>query len=140
MSKRRFTKEQIEGLLGNPNVVRCSEKAITYAKQFKVESVRQSNEYGLSGVNIFKQAGFDLEVVGKNTPKRCLTDWRKIYRKCGVQGLLKDRRGTGKGNSKGRATMKGLTDAQNIERLEVTIAYLNAENDFLAKLRAKRVE
>ena len=140
MSKRRFTKEQIEGLMDNPNVVRCSKKAITYAKQFKVTAVKQSNEDGLSGVNIFKQAGFNLEVVGKDTADYCLKAWRKIYRKYGEQGLLKDRRGTKKGNSKGRMKMKGLTDAQKIERLETTIAYLKAENDFLAKLRAKRVE
>lgn len=140
MSKRRFTKEQIEGLLSNPNVVRCSEKAITYAKKFKVTAVKQSNEDGLSGVNIFRQAGFDLEVVGKDTAKNCLRNWRRIYRKCGTQGLLKDRRGTKKGNGKGRVKMKGITDAQKIERLETTIAYLKAENDFLAKLRAKRTE
>jgi len=36
MSKRRFNKEQIDGLLKNKNVGRCSEKSISYALRFKL--------------------------------------------------------------------------------------------------------
>jgi hypothetical protein len=44
MSKRKFTKEQIGELLKNANVVKCSEKSITYSKEFKVWAVKRYGE------------------------------------------------------------------------------------------------
>ena len=44
----------------------------------------------------------------------------------------------GKGRGGGRPKTKGITPEDRIKRLEAENAYLKAENDFLAKLRAKR--
>jgi hypothetical protein len=43
-------------------------------------------------------------------------------------------------NGGGRFKTKGLTETEKIKKLEAEVAYLKAENDFLAKLRAKRAE
>jgi len=138
MNKSKFSEEQRRKLLGNCNVVKCSDKAITYNKDFKIWAVRQYNEEGKMAKEIFREAGFDLYAIGKYTPKDCLKSWRRIFKTKGVVGLSEENRGKGRGG--GRPKIKGLTDADKIKRMEAEIAYLKAENDFLAKLRARRAE
>lgn len=138
MNKRIFTKEQREQLLKNENVTQCSETSISYSKEFKVKAVTLYHEQGLSPSEIFTHAGFDLHVIGKKKPKGRMEYWNKVYRLKGVEGLKKENRGRGTGG--GRPKTKNVTDADTIQRLEATVAYLKAENDFLARLRAKRRE
>jgi hypothetical protein len=57
-----------------------------------------------------------------------------------LSGLQNDGRGKTKGFNQGRSRIKGLTDVDKIKRLEATVAYLKAENDFLAKLRSGKAE
>ena len=138
MSKRRFTQEQVLELLKNVNVAKSSEKAITYSKDFKIRAVKQYHEDGLGARQIFRNAGFDLDVIGKGQPKSLMQDWNRIYKTKGVIGLATETRGKGSGG--GRPKTKNVTDADKIQRLEAAVAYLKAENDFLAKLRARRRE
>jgi len=135
MSKRNFSDEEMKDLLSNGNVVRCSTKAITYAKDFKIRAVKQYDEEGKTASQIFKEAGFELNVIGKDKPSDCLRDWRRIFKLKGVAGFTEVR-----GKNGGRPKTAGLTDANKIKYLEAKVAYLKAENDFLAKLRAKRAE
>ena len=71
MSKRIFTKEQIEVLLKNKNVVRCSEKSASYRKDFKIMAIREYLQ-GLPALEIFKRAGLDVDMIGRKIPKDCL--------------------------------------------------------------------
>ncbi len=135
MNRRIFTKEQINEMLKNKNVARCSEKSITYHKNFKIEAVQRYQNNGISANQIFKEAGFNLDVIGKEVPKDCLYDWIKVVRIKGIDGLSKESRG-GPGR---RHSLKNLTDKERIKYLETQVAYLKAENDFLAKLRKKRL-
>lgn len=137
MSKRIFTREQLEQLSNNENVVRVG-KTIVYSKDFKIKAVKLYHEQGLTSSEIFRQAGFNLNVIGKQKPKDCLMNWKRTYRLKGEAGLKIETRGKGKGG--GRFKTKNLTDAEKIKWLEAENAYLKAENDFLAKLRAKRAE
>lgn len=139
MSKRIFTKEQVEELLKNPFVTACRQKTFSYSKKFKIYAVKRYEEEGLPASQIFREAGFNLETIGKDKPKQQMRAWRKIYKTKGEDGLSVETRGTG-GTNRGRPKTKGLTDADKIERMEATIAYLKAENAFLAKLRAARKE
>lgn len=135
MSKTIFTGDDVKQLLNNDNIAGCSEGSITYSKDFKVKAVRLYGQ-GLTPGDIFKQAGFNLSIVGRNKPKECLRRWNKIYRKEGENGLIADNRGR---NSPGRPKKpRDRSDADKIKRLETEITYLKAENDFLVKLRAKR--
>ena len=135
MSKRIFTGEQMKELLANENIAKCSEKSITYENDFKIRAIKQYNEDGLTSSKIFRQAGFDLDLIGRETAKDCLKRWNKVYRAKGMEGLT-DSRGAARGG--GRPKMKNLTSADKIKRLEAEVAYLKAENDFLAKLRVRR--
>jgi len=132
MSKRIFTKEQIETLIKNPNVAGCSEKSISYHKDFKILAIKKYQE-GLSPSEIFRQAKFDINMIGQKTPKGCLRRWKKLFKDKGETGLQIDgRRQGGPGRPKGLAS---LTDKEMLKRLEAEVAYLKEENRFLAKLR-----
>ena len=85
MSKRTFTKEQVEALLKNKNVARCSAKSISYRKDFKILAVKEYQE-GLSALEIFKRAGFDISMIGNEVPRDCLRCWLKIFEEKGEKG------------------------------------------------------
>lgn len=123
-------------MLDNKCVVNCSERSVTYRTNFKEYAVRLY-EQGLTSTEIFKQAGFNLDVIGRDQPAECLRRWRKIVKKKGVEGLAESRGENGRG---GRPKTKSLSREERIERLETENAYLKAENAFLAKLRAARRE
>ncbi len=135
MSKIIFTKEQIKKLSNNENVIRCN-KTIVYDKGFKIKAVKLYQEQGLGPQRIFIRAGFDLDMIGKEKPSECLRRWNRTYKSKGEQGLRSESRGKNGGKKK----IKFRTDKEKIKHLEAQITYLKAENDFLAKLRAKRAE
>jgi len=137
MSKIVFTREQAEQLSSNENVVRVG-KTIVYSSAFKIKAVKLYNEEGLTSGEIFRQAGFDMDVIGKWKPKTRLKAWNDIYRTKGEAGLKTEVRGHS--GRRGRPKTKSLNDAERIKYLEAQVAYLKKENDFLAKLRAKRAE
>ncbi len=133
MSNRIFNQEQIKTLLQNPSVARCSGKSISYHKDFKVLTIRKYQE-GLPPLEIFRQAQFDIDVIGRETPRRCIRRWRKTLKDKGEAGLKKD--GRGKHKSGGRPkSLANLSDEEKLKRLEAEVAYLKEENRFLAKLR-----
>ena len=122
-------------MLENENIARCSKRSITYNKDFKIKAVKLY-EQGLTSGDIFRQAGINLNLIGRKTPKYCLRRWNKIYRHKGEKELTVENRGR---NSPGRPKKPiDKPDADRIKRLEAEVAYLKAENDFLAKLRAKK--
>lgn len=132
MSKRIFSEEQIEALLQNPNVERCSDKSITYKKDFKVSAVKKYQD-GFPASLIFKQAGFNIDMIGRKTPKWCLERWIKTFRDKGAEGLSNETRGKGGGRPK----VNWSNEKEKIKYLEAENAYLKEENRFLAKLRKK---
>lgn len=136
MSKRIFSEAQIKELLDNPNISRCSERSVTYSNKFKLMAVKKYYEYGCSPRMIFEEAGIDRYIVGLETPDQCLKRWRATYSNKGEERLKIETRGKSGGG--GRPRTKGLSDADKMKRMEIEIAYLKAENDFLAKLRAAK--
>ena len=132
-----FTPEQIDQLLANKNVSKCSPKSITYKKEFKIWAIKKYFEEGYSPNMIFEEAGFDLNALGVNRPKECLRLWRKKHSKMGEVGLTEDNRGKYGGKKK---ELRFKNDKEKIKYLEAKIAYMDAENDFLAKLRGLKRE
>jgi transposase len=130
MSKNLFTEYQIKELEKNPNVLRVSERAISYNSDFKVKAVMEYKS-GKIPSQIFIENGFNLEVIGKNQPKRCLQRWRETYEKSGELGLQSERRGKA---SSGRPSSKELSVEEKLKKAEARIKFLEVENDFLKKL------
>ena len=137
MSKRIFNQEQITTLLQNPNVARCSEKSISYYKDFKTEAVRIYRDDGLSPNQIFRDAGFDINMIGREVPGYCLHRWLKVFKMKGIGELSVETRGRGKGG--GRPKTNWSNENEKLKHLEAQVAYLKAENAFLAKLRKQRL-
>lgn len=127
--------EEIAKLMENPYVLRCSEKSITYTYDFKKRALELYKQ-GVSSNEIWKRLGFDISRWRKTYAKDCIRDWKEVVENKGLEGLA-ECRGLG---SSGRPKTKGVTDQDRIKRLELQVRYLQAENDFLAKLRAKRAE
>lgn len=134
-----FTTEQINNLLANENVAKCSPKSITYKKEFKIWAVKKYLEEGFSPGRIFREADFDLNIIGRDKAKWCLSRWRKTYADKGEKGLSKDKRGKHKNGGR-PPKMEFKNDKEKIKYLEAKIAYMDAENDFLAKLRGLKRE
>ena len=134
MSKRTFTQEQIHELLRNPNVERCSEKSISYAKDFKVLAIKKYQK-GLPPDEIFRQGNFAIDLIGREKPNWCLQRWRKVFKQKGADAFTRETRG-GPGR---RTSQKNLSNQEKLEYLETQVAYLRSENAFLAKLRKQRL-
>ena len=128
MSKVIFNDKQIKVLAKNPNVLRVSDKAITYSEEFKNRFIEE-NSKGVLPRKIFEDNGFDIEIIGLKRIEQSAARWRKKYADMGVLGL-KDSR---KSNS-GRPLLRELTAQEEIERLKAKISLLEIENEFLKKL------
>jgi uncharacterized protein (DUF2344 family) len=126
-----FTRKQINELLNNNNVIKCSSKSITYGKDFKLLAVKKYYEDGYSPRMIFEESGFSINIIGKKRAKDSLLRWRRIYNKRGEKELVKENRGS----SGKRKRLEFKSKDEEIKYLKTKIAYVEAENDFLAKLR-----
>lgn len=131
MSKIIFTEMQMNQLEANPNVVKVSERAITYHPEFKIKAAKANLE-GKGPLQIFIDNGFDVEVIGREKPQQCLDRWRKTYRQYGEDGFYSERRGKGSGG--GRPSSKSLSAEEKLKKAEARIAFLEAELTFLKKL------
>ncbi len=127
-----FSKEDILLLRQNPCVFSCTENSVNYTYEFKKRALKLHKE-GVTAREIWKRSGFEVDKWKPSYFRYVLRDWKKIVKKRGTEGLLKlggvqyDR---GPNN----------TPKDKIKRLKLQVKYLKAENDFLAKLRAKRAE
>lgn len=133
MVRRLFSPENLAKLLQNRNVLRASDKKITYSPDFKARAVHANMVEAIPPYRIFLDAGFDLDLIGHETPKHCLKLWRRVFAKRGEQGLRDDLRGK---NSIGPRDARKLTVEEKLRRSEARVRYLEKEIEFLKKLDA----
>ncbi|MGL4760554.1 MAG: HTH domain-containing protein, partial [Sarcina sp.] len=112
MSKIIFGEKEIKQLRNNINVQRVSEKSITYSAEFKRKFIEEYIN-GKSAKIIFKEAGFDIKMIGTVRCEQATSRWMKSYKKDGLVGL----RDTRKENS-GRPTNAPLSKDKIIEKQE----------------------
>lgn len=131
MSKILYNNLEQSILLKNTNVTKVSDRSISYHADFKVRAVQ---EYlaGKIPSQIFTENDFNLELIGYDKPKKCLQRWRTIYKELGEIGLRDERRGL---VSTGRPSSKDLSINEKLKKAESKIKFLEAELDFLKKLK-----
>ncbi len=129
MSKKTFTKEEIDKLRKNKYVKKVSEKGITYTDEFKKIFINESDKGGIAR-EIFEKYGFEVDILGNKRIDSSGSRWKKAYRDKGVLGLVDTRK-----ESSGRPRTKDLTMEEKLERLEVKVEWLKIENEFLKKLK-----
>lgn len=130
-----FSNKELIELRRHPCIFSCTSKSINYTYEFKKHAL-EKHEEGLCAKDIWKQAGFDTSKWKKSYFRDTLRDWRKIVNRGDISSL---------NNQGGVQHDNGITkvlksEKDKIKRLELQIRYLQAENAFLAKLRAKRAE
>jgi transposase len=130
-----FSSEQIAKLEQNPCVFRCGQRSIHYTYEFKKRTLELYTQ-GIKPDDIWKQAGFDISIWKKGYFRYTIKDWRRMVKKRGMESLTKPSGVQADGGYK-RA---GSPEVDRVRRLELQVRYLEKENDFLAKLRAKRAE
>ncbi len=130
-----YTNEQITELQKNPCVWRVSQRMIHYTYEFKKRALDLYAQ-GIKPYDIWKQAGFDINIWKKSYYSDTLKDWRRLVKKGGLDSLT---------NPSGIQADGGYRKAREpetdrVRRLELQVRYLEAENAFLAQLRARRAE
>ena len=130
MSKIIFNEHQRRQIEVNPNVASVSDRAIQYTAEFKLKAI-QENQSGKGPAQIFREAGFDLEIIGLKKAQSAIKRWKKTYQNLGEQGFLEERRGKG---STGRPRTEKLSADKKLEKAEARIRLLEAELTLQKKL------
>lgn len=131
MKRKPYTVQEKEALLKSNAIEKIANSSATYSKEFKLFAV---GEYltGKTPLQIFIEAGIDVNILGREQPKKCLSRWRKIHDKYGPNDLLQENRGIG---SSGRPSKKVLTTEEKLAKLERENEILKEQVHFLKKLR-----
>ena len=127
-----FSSDEIAELKKNPCVFDCTLKSVYYTHEFKQRALALQAA-GVNTKEIWRRSGFDVSKWKDEYFRGTLWDWRKVVERGGIEGLM---------NPGGTPHDRGPnhTNKDTIRRLALQVKYLQAENDFLAQLRAKRAE
>jgi len=133
-----FTREEIVEFNRHPCVFQCSERWIHYTHEFKIHALKL-HAGGVSPREIWIRAGFNPDRWKKNYTYSTIKDWERMVKKKGIDSLVNF---GGIQYDRGRANKKEFVsiESDKVKRLELQVKYLEAENAFLTKLRAKRAE
>lgn len=119
MTKVHYASEQIQVLLNNPYVKKCSDGYITFTKECKIEFLKLSGQW-LFYRDVFRVLGFPSYVVDSDIPKNSYVRWKRNLQ----NWILEGKKGRPKKEQKDFDTMSLIE--QN--------AYLQAENSYLKEL------
>jgi hypothetical protein len=106
-----LTQEQIQELLNSKYVEKVFNNRIIYTNEFKNMALIQYRN-GLPPVEIFINAGLNLELIGRKNAVNLILKW----------------------NNEGIKTDAQLSLEKQLEYLQAENAYLKAENEYLKKL------
>ena len=131
MGRGNFTKAEMETLLRNPYVADVNEKSISYSTEFKFLFM---NEYikGKRPTEIFRDAGFDIGILGSKRIERACARWKESYQ----SGTLGERSAV-----LGKASSSSEADASLSEKMKsgkkYTIDRCRQQEEIIKKLRAE---
>lgn len=131
MKRKPYTVQEKEILLQSIAIEKIANSSATYTKEFKLYAV---GEYlsGKTPLEIFIEAGVDIDILGREQPQRCLSRWLKTHRTYGPNGLLQENRGI---NSTGRPSKKELSIEEKYEKTLKENEILKMQVEYLKKLR-----
>jgi len=126
MSNIIFNDEQLKQLRDNHWVKSVTEKSISFTEDFKIYFI---NEYNLGKFpkQIFKDAGFDIIVLGDKRIEQCTVRFKKQNKR--IEGFHDTR-----ANNSGRRIGKELSIDEENELLKKQNAKLQQELEFLKKM------
>ena len=121
MTPKRFTKEQREILLKNPNTAYVSDSVIKFKQEFKIKLVEAVNQ---------EEAGYDYEMLGDDRITTFVSRWRKEAREENtIHAGYKERK-----RHPDLADYKGMAPEEAMHHMQNEILYLHQELDFIKKI------
>lgn len=139
MKGQKFTDEERVLLLKHRHIANVTDHTVSFTSAFKKFAVTENVDKGRRPQDIFITEGIPVSIIGGDIPQRNLEAWRKKVKEFGVDVLDKDNRGRNKGSSgrrkKERIDESKMSDKEIIEYYKTRCAYIDAENDFLARTR-----
>ncbi len=129
MGRGQLTREEIRILKENPYVEDVNGSRITYSDEFKLLFVKEYFN-GKKPMNIFRDAGFDIKILGSKRIERCSARWRESN----ASGSLGEKFANNdfyekNENSKREMERTILEQRAEIEELRLRIKSLEAELD-----------
>ena len=79
MGRGKLTSEEIAVICENPNIKGVGKGRILYTKDFKRHFMREYLETGKGPTQIFREAGFDTDLLGPKRIERAAAHWREAY-------------------------------------------------------------
>ena len=76
MGRGNLTEDEIRRLSKNPYVANVNRNRITYTEDFKLLFLKEYYS-GKKPTRIFKEAGFDVSILGSKRIERCCARWRE---------------------------------------------------------------
>ena len=129
----QFTSEQKQELLQNKNIAEVNENNVRFTSEFKIYAIDR-HKLGVSSRFIFMQKGIPDWLNKKGYAKKCISRWKMINLKNKGLGFEK-KSGLQSKEFAGNHKQKPLSE-MTLEELMAKITYLEAENDFLKKVKA----
>ena len=131
MARGSFSKSEIEVLLRNPYVSDVNEKSISYSTEFKFLFMEEYIK-GKRPTQIFREAGFDVKILGSKRIERACSRWKESYQ----SGTLGER--TAVLGKVGPSSEDGATPSEKIESgKKCTIDRCRQQEEIIKKLRAE---
>ena len=135
MSRKQFTKEQLDILRQNPYVYSVTSSRLTLTKEFKQIFLTAYNAGGLPR-NILEDHGFDISVLGERRIWSISQHIRDEYKKYGEfhEGYSpRALQGTSSVDPK-----QPLSEKDELKQLRHEVDYLKQEIEFLKKISSIR--
>ena len=129
MTPKRFTDEQKNILLKNPNTAYVSDSVIKFTQEFKVKLVEAVNQ-GVPVRRFIQEAGYDYEMLGDDRIKTFVSRWRQEAREGNtIHAGYKERK-----HHPDLADYKGMPPEEAMQHMQNEILYLHQELDFIEKI------
>ena len=129
MNQKQFTEKEKNELRKLPYVQSVTSTLITYTDEFKRIFIAEDRD-GKLPREIFRDHGFDVDLLGGSRIRKAAYRWRKAYKEQGIEGLNNGRNHPEPGKKgKKEASLK-----EQYARLEAQNQFLKAENELLKKL------
>lgn len=143
MGRGRFTEEEMDRLLQNPYVTDVNRTSISYSREFKQLFMGEYTA-GRRPVQIFRDAGFDIDMLGSKRIERACARWKESYE----SGTLGSREAVLHKGKDGEEQAYDPEQTQNNKRKlvdqcreqEKTIRMLRAEVEFFRELCRRGIQ
>ena len=127
MNQKNFTEKEMNELRKHPYIQSVTSTLITYTDEFKRIFIAEDRD-GKLPREIFRDHGFDVDLLGGSRIRKAAYRLRKAYKKQGIDGLNDARKHPSKKEK------KEVSIKEQYARMEAQIQFLKAENELLKKL------